>query len=118
MAGEWVAITAFVLIAATVITFLILHFKYKQRLQDTLHLAIENGQQLSTQTVDALMIKNKPFVDLKKGVILITLGIAFSICLLIVPNKDAMDALPFGVFPMIIGLGYIVVWRLRPKFDV
>ena len=114
----WVPITLFLSFAAICITYLTLHFKYKQRLQDTLKLAIEQGQTLSAETVNSLLVKNKPFADLKKGVLLIALGFSVSIFMGLMTNNDVSEAIAFGVIPVMMGLAYIVVWKLRPKYDV
>lgn len=118
MAGEWVPIILFISFAVVMVAYLHLHFKYKQRLQDTLQLAIEKGQELSSETVDALLVKKQPFADLKRGIIFISFGIALSVFLLLLSKNEANDAFAIGTFPIIIGLGYITVWKLRPKYDV
>ncbi len=118
MALEWVPIVLFISSSAVAICFLILHFKHKHKLQETLQLAIEKGQILSPETVDSLLTKNKPFDDLKKAIILLTLGLGISVFLALLPNSDAMDAIAIGTFPAILGLGYIIIWKLRPKYDV
>lgn len=118
MPQEWIPIILFISCAAVAICFLTLHFKHKHKLQETLQLSIEKGQALSPDTIDSLLAKSKPFDDLKKAIILISLGLAISVFLALLPNLDAMDAISIGTFPAILGLGYIVIWKLRPTYDL
>lgn len=125
MHDNWVPIILFMSLAGIIVSFLFLHYKHKQRLQDTLQLAIEKGQQLSAETINSLLINNQgdgafrtPFNDLKKGVILIFLGLALTLFgVLVADPYEYINAIAIGSFPIVMGLAYLTIWKLAAKFQ-
>mgnify|MGYP006919322104 CR=1 FL=1 len=111
------------LIVFTAITICILSLLYfksrdKSKIQDTLCKAIDAGQQLSPETVKALGVKSisPTFADLRRSVLLICTGIAVIIFAQAVPDEEAPRILSgLAGFPIILGIGYYVVYRLGLK---
>jgi len=96
------------------------HYKNleKEKIQDTICKAIDAGQQLNPEAIKALGVKSirTPFADLRKSIILICLGIAFAIFAQVIPDDEAPQILTgIASFPIILGIGYFIVYRLGLK---
>ena len=111
-----VPVAFFIALTIIVVTALYINHKNKSKIQDTLQLSIDKGQDLSPDLVKAIL-RDKPFDDLKKGVILITIGLSIAVFSLFDATEQDFEMIGIGLIPVIVGLGYIVVWKLRPKFD-
>jgi hypothetical protein len=114
--GGLVAMLAVVLVFGTPIIIVIAILIHKARRTQRIH-----------QTVVALAEKGLPippdlFVDkrsadstspLHKGVVLIAVGAGLTIFFLSLPDRHA----PWGVgmIPLLIGVGYLIVWKLEGK---
>ncbi|MCU4675889.1 DUF6249 domain-containing protein [Catenovulum sp. 2E275] len=111
-----VPVAFFVTLAVIVVAALFINYKNKSQIQQTLQLSIEKGQDLSPDLVKQLL-RDKPFNDLKKGITLISIGLALAVFSLFDISEQDFELVGIGLIPVIIGLGYIVIWKLRPKFD-
>lgn len=92
--------------------------KEKEKVQDTLCKAIDAGQQLDPETIKALGVKSFSitFADLRKSVLLIGFGIAIIIFAQVIPDDEAPQILTgVSAFPIILGIGYFIVYRLGLK---
>jgi hypothetical protein len=84
---------------------------------------IEKGQQLSPEKLEALNsnITNRKTKDLRRGVILISIGISITVFSLIVaglsPNKFTMLLFGFSSAFVVLGLSYIGFWKFMPSSD-
>ncbi len=106
--------------AITVCFWCVYHFKNKEKekIHDTLCKAIDAGQQLSPETIKALGVQSvsATFVDLRKSVLFIVFGIAFIIFAQVIPDNDAPQILTgMSAFPILLGIGYFIVYRLGLK---
>jgi hypothetical protein len=92
---------------------LILYFWYKRRtaLYATLKTLAEKGVPISP---DQLLPHKKEKNDLRKGIILLSVGAGIIVSVLLIGNKIS-GAWPIGLIPLIIGVGYIVVWVIDKK---
>ncbi len=63
--------------------------------------------------------ESSPNADLKKALILLSVGLGVSLFLFYIPDAREEGAWSIGVIPFIIGLGYLVFWKLdKPKNEV
>jgi Domain of unknown function (DUF6249) len=104
-----------VMIAMTAITFgiaapimmlvAILWYKLKQteRLHDIALKLAEKGQSVPPEIFRGEM----PYSDFRRGIVLLALGIALTIALVQLKAPWA-----FGLIPLFMGLGYLLVWKL------
>lgn len=116
MEATLVPIVLFAAIAVIVVAALYINHKNKAKMQDTLQLSIEKGQELSPDVIKA-MLKDNPFNDLKKGIVLISIGLAVAVFSLFDATEQDFEMVGIGLIPVIIGLGYVLIWKLRPKFE-
>lgn len=111
MAGEWIPIMGVLGTAATIIAYFYYNAQSKDKLQKTLRAAIDKGQPLSEDLLRTLAGPSTGFRDLRKAVILIAFGLAIGIFGTIV-DGGITEVSAVGLFPGLVGVGYLVVWRL------
>lgn len=83
-------------------------------IHETMRLAMEKGQELSPEMMrDMSMITNPRMGDLRKGVILVALALAFVLIGIVTTLNGGGDEEVFiiGVFPGMIGLAYLALWK-------
>lgn len=115
---EWVAIpivlivflTIFGLPVAIVGTILYFSFSRSRAMHKTVRLMVEKGQ-----PVPEALLNPPPVVrqrsDLRRGIILLTVG-AGLVVFLGATNEWEGGAWSIGIIPFMIGLGYLLVWKL------
>lgn len=102
--GAFLAIVAIVWISQ--------HFTAKKRAEAyaTVRMAIEKGQEVTPEAMEAMTRIAHPLADLRRGVLLIALTFAF-VALAIIVSTEEEDAirplLGIAVFPLSLGLAYI-----------
>ncbi len=114
--GGVVALLAVVLIFGTpiiiVVAILIHKSKRTRRIHETVVALAEKGLPIPPD-----LFVDRPSSDtasaLQKGVILIAVGAGLTIFFLSLPDRHA----PWGVgmIPLLIGVGYLIVWKLEGK---
>lgn len=97
------------------------HFRHRGRteLQSTIRLALEKGQELSPELIDRIS-EPKPgkMRDLKRGLIWIAIAIGFVGLGFTIPDDEARPImLGISVFPVAVGLAYILIWKLSSGDD-
>ena len=77
----------------------------KEKIQDTICKAIDAGQQLSPETIQALGVRSMS-----------ALGIAFLLFAQAIPDEEAPQIISgLASFPIVLGIGYFIVYRLGLK---
>ncbi|MEL7541666.1 MAG: DUF6249 domain-containing protein [Pseudomonadota bacterium] len=103
--------------SVALIVWLLLFFGYKRRLaaHDTIRLAMEHGQEISSETIKVLtMAINPATADLRRGVILIATGFAIALFGGFVGFDDAEALAPMlgiACAPATVGIAYLGLWR-------
>ncbi len=93
-------------------------FHYNSRTKKSLHSAVEKalekGEKLTPELLQTLQTPNRgKFGDLRKGILWLAVGVALAIVGLAFPGGHGPSY--FALFPIFIGLGYIVIWKLSPE---
>ena len=113
MIEEFIPIAVFIAFVLTVLV--ISYFKHKSRLvvHETIRLALEKGNELSPELIDQIATpKQAKASDLRRGVVSLSIGIAFSVFGFILGEEDAVrPMIAVGMFPAIVGVGYLILWR-------
>jgi hypothetical protein len=116
MAEEiFIPITFFIAIVA--IVWLFQHFAMRKRVEafQTLRLAIEKGQTVTPETLEAMARISSPIADLRRGIVFVAIAAGFGAFAAILAGnrvddewQEVMRAL-FGVsmFPLFIGLAFL-----------
>ncbi len=115
--GILIPIVLFIAIAVVLCIYFHLRHRTSQSVQETVRTAIEQGQQLTPEILERLGQTPRrgktENADLRRGVILITvgLGIAAWVAWSGVLHGPAMLPLAFGSLPVLIGIAYLGLWR-------
>jgi peptidoglycan/LPS O-acetylase OafA/YrhL len=115
----FIPIVALLAVAAVLISFFYLSHKNKKVIQDTIRHSIEQGNPLTPELLEKLATSHSPRVkDLRRGVVLASLGVAFMLAGLLVNDPDGtVGMMVAGMFPLMMGLGFLVVWKLNRYHD-
>ncbi len=120
MEGLWVPIVLFVTV--TIVLSVWLYFRHHTRaeLQRTVQMAIEKGQELSPELLDRLgQPRISGDVDLRRGVIFLSIGVAFAIFAFVINEEDAFrPLLGIAAFPSLLGVAYLALWGFADKKGV
>jgi len=117
-----VPISLFAMIAALVIAPKYFRSRDRQRLLETLRVAYERGQPvppeiISTLQVDEPIKQSSPDRDLRSGITLIAVALAFvALAAAIVyaeGDEEAWIVAAIGAFPGFVGIGHIAFWFAR-----
>jgi F0F1-type ATP synthase membrane subunit a len=117
--GEMIPITMF--IGLTIVLCLFFWFRAKTRsdVQATIRAAMEKGQDLSPEIIDRLgHPKPSKYKDLRAALIFIAIALSMGIFGFMVPDDDEEVALIFAgmaSLPFLIGLAYLVMWRVAGR---
>ncbi len=115
LAGEQVPMVLFVAIAVIYCVKYYFAHRTRQDVQSTVRVALERGDPLTADLLDRLVQPPAPRrTDLRRGVIGIGLGIGLGVCGLVVGEPDAVrPLLAVGMVPLLLGLAYLILWRLN-----
>jgi hypothetical protein len=78
---------------------------YRQR-SETLRLMVEKGIAIPPELIAP---RSRPANDLRRGLVSVGLGVGLSICLAVMGEHGSWT---IGLVPLLVGVGYIVSWRL------
>jgi hypothetical protein len=119
---EVIPIVAVVMLAVfgapVLIVGLIMYFGFSRNrmMHRTIRMMVEKGQEVPA----ALLAPPPPAVrqrsDMRRGVVLVMVGIGLMLFFAAV-NEWEGGAWAIGVIPFVIGLGYLLVWKLEGKKD-
>ena len=99
---------------APLIVWAIVAYRYKTKksVLSLLEIMSQKGETITPSTIHALGIRPRsPDADLRTGVILITLALAFLMLGVIIGEEEALRGLGgIAMFPLLIGIAYIGLW--------
>jgi hypothetical protein len=92
--------------------WIVMHFMTKRRAEAyaTMRLAIEKGQVISPEAMEAMVRTSSPFADLRKGIVFIAISLAFGVLGTLIGSEEPEALRPMlGVasFPLFIGLAFL-----------
>ena len=91
-----------------VVAISLLQYRKQRQLQETLRLMIEKGAEIPPEL---LAPPDSPYKDLRRGLVLTGVGLAL-VLLIGLTAGFAEGAWAVGLIPGLIGVSYLVVWRL------
>ena len=112
-----IPIVLLIAIAVVVCVYFYLRHRTSQSVQETVRTAIEQGQQLTPEILERLGQPPKRAksdnADLRRGVILITVGLAIAayVAWSGTFHGPAMLPLAIGGLPILVGIAYLGLWR-------
>ncbi len=114
-----VPIALFVSSALVLWSFGNFNFKKRLTIHETIRHAIDGGQQVSMELVEKMSLVVDPVrADLRRGVLFIAFGIAILVLGLILTSQEGEPAGPIigvALFPVILGVAYLGLWKFAHK---
>lgn len=111
----WVPIILFLSIASIVIGGMFFASKNKQAKQATLQSAIQRGDALTPELIEAIGTEpSTPATDYRRGILLLSVSIGIAIFGQLV-DPDEVDLLGIAAIPAMLGVGYLFVWKFGPR---
>ena len=113
VASMFVPIVFFAAIAAVLCVYLYLRYRTRHAVQETVRQAIEQGQQLTPEILERLGQPSRPKKsDLRRGVILISVGLGIAAFGALIGEDDAIrPLLAIGSLPFLVGIAYLGLWK-------
>src|SRR5213080_823472 len=103
-----------VLIVATIGIFALIGNRMRQR---TIRMMVEKGQPVPAELLAPEVRRVRRRSDVRRGVIWTMVGLGLMVWLAAVNDWEG-GVWSFGLIPFLIGLGYLIVWKLENKKDV
>jgi hypothetical protein len=103
-----------VLIVILIGLFTLLLSRMRQR---TVRMMLEKGQPVPVELISPGVRAARPRSDVRRGVAWAMVGLGLMVWLGAVSGWEG-GAWSFGLIPFLIGLGYLIVWKLEGKKDV
>ena len=115
-AEVFIPITALLGTAGVIIAFFYYNHKNKDGVRLTLQTALEKGTDLPPDIIKKLSVGMRHrSADLRRGIIFAAIGLAAIGLGILVDDGDAFREISGGaLFPLFIGLGYLLVYKLNP----
>lgn len=112
-----VPLVAVICSAAIFATFMAINSRNRSEVQRTIRIALERGAPLTPELMSQLGTRKRSgHCDMRRGIITLSVGLA---CLAAGFVSDSLeDFATIGVFPILMGLGFLLVWKLDGKKQV
>jgi hypothetical protein len=103
-----------VLIVAVIGIFALIGNRMRQR---TIRMMVEKGQPVPAELLAPEVRRVRRRSDVRRGVIWTMIGLGLMVWLAAVNDWEG-GVWSFGLIPFLIGLGYLIVWKLEGKKDI
>ena len=115
MDGMWVPILAIISITIGLMVYFYFKAKSKADIQETIRQSLDKGVEITPELIERLSATTSPkILDLRRGIVLVGLGIACILAGWIGGNFQEGAAI--GMFPLMLGIGFLTVWTIN-KYD-
>ncbi len=116
MAEVWIPVIFLLATAAVFISFFYFGHKNKDGVRQTLQTALESGKDLPPDIIKKLSIGMRHrSADLRRGIIFVAIGLAgIGLGILVGDGDEFREIAGAALFPLFIGLGYLLVYKLNP----
>ena len=113
--GIMVPIVLFIVLGFVLITYFYWNHRNRGAIMETVQKAIDRGYALTPELLMQLGAAVNPRMrDLRRGIVFLALGIAGLLCSLFFDLQQVVDGIRAGsVFPLMLGLGFLLVWKLN-----
>lgn len=119
MHETWIPIVLFIVIGVSILGYFYWNNRNRQAIMDTVQKAMDNGKELTPELLIQMGAAVNPRArDLRRGIVIFSIGIATLLCSLFFSDADVVAGLRAGsMFPLMIGAGFLLVWKLNSKMD-
>ena len=115
MEGVWVPIVMFIVTGFALVFWFYFNHKNRNAVMETVQRAMDTGSDLTPDLLSKLGAALNPAArDLRRGLVILSIGIAGLLCSMFFDNADVVSGIRAGsVFPLMMGIAFLVVWRLN-----
>lgn len=112
MLEDMIPIIAILSVFGVIAFIFYLRYRHRQDIQQTLRAALDRGQDLSPDLIEALAVNiGGPYSDLRRGVIALAIGAGLAAFSALIGEPDARGPLMgLAMFPLLVGFAYIGLW--------
>lgn len=113
----FIPITMFVCLAVVLVFAAWYRHRTQSGLQETIRTALDKGVELTPEIIESLgQPKPRPDSDLRRALVSLAIGVGFVVFGFILDEDDAVRPLvAVGSFPILIGIAYMVMWRIEGR---
>jgi Na+/melibiose symporter-like transporter len=113
--GLWVPIVLFIVSGFCAIAFFYFNHKNRNAVMETVQKSMETGSDLTPDLLAKLGAAINPKIrDMRRGVVLLSIGIACVLCSMFFTDVDVVSGVRAGaMFPLMMGMGFLLVWKLN-----
>lgn len=109
---DLIPIFLFAMIALVLCSYFFFRHRARQEVQQTVRIAIERGQELTPEVLEAVSGEVAGgFRDLRRGIIWLALATALGVLSFAVEEPQVLGV---AAFPLMLGIAYLALWRLNP----
>jgi len=115
MNETWIPIVMFIMLGITVLGYFYWNYQNRTTIMKTVEKAMDQGKELTPELLVQLGAAGNPRIrDMRRGVVFLALGIAGFLCSLFFADETVVNGIRAGtVFPLMLGLGFLIVWKLN-----
>lgn len=113
--GIMVPITLFIVLGFVLIAYFYWNHRNRGAIMETVQKAIDRGDAFTPELLAQLGAAADPKMrDLRRGIIFLALGVAGLLCSLFFDIAQVVNGIrAASVFPLMLGLGFLLVWKLN-----
>ena len=110
-----IPIVSMLVFGVVIIAFFYFRHRSRTVMQETIQQALDKGADLTPELLERLAgPEHNPDADLRKGLIWGAIGLACICFGILIPEEEAQGAMAgIGMFPLLIGAAYFIMWKLR-----
>lgn len=112
---DLIPIVLFIVLGTIVLGYFYWNHKNRLTIMKTVEKAMDQGKELTPELLVQLGAAGNPRIrDMRRGIVFLSLGIAGLLCSLFFGDAEVVNGIRAGsVFPLMLGLGFLLVWKLN-----
>jgi hypothetical protein len=108
----WIPITLAICLTIILLAYFYFNSRNRIEVQKTIRDAISKGGELTPEHIAEISnIKPSKMTDLRRGIILLALGVAILLAGVLLGFTENMAAI--AMFPIMLGCGFLTTWKLN-----
>jgi len=110
-----IPITMFIVIGCGLLAYFYWNYQNRVTIMKTVEKAMDQGKELTPELLVQLGAAGNPRIrDMRRGVVFLSLGVAGALCSLFFTDPEVVNGIRAGtVFPVMLGIGFLIVWKLN-----
>jgi hypothetical protein len=115
MAEAMIPITMFIVLGCALLAYFYWNYQNRVTIMKTVEKAMDKGTELTPELLVQLGAAGDPRIrDMRRGVVFLSLGVAGALCSLFFTDPEVVNGIRAGtVFPVMLGIGFLIVWKLN-----